>query len=165
MMLKNIKAYLLNCFLLMVPVALWNALLTPSLPWFYSEAVFWKDIPQMISLPEQGLRVLVFALPLAMPLSIETRSQRRGLMLYAAGLMLYFLSWMAQILYPESLWSTSAFGFLAPAYITILWLAGIGLTGRKLFFNIPYHPAVYILLSVLFVIFHTLHAYLVFGRL
>jgi hypothetical protein len=126
---------------------------------------FWKDIPPIIGITENVLRVMVFFLPLLMPLTVETGSQKIGLGIYIAGLVIYFLSWLLQIYYPDSAWSKSAFGFLAPAYTTMIWLVGIGLIGTRLFVKVPYRPTVYILISTAFVVVHTMHAYLVYTRL
>lgn len=109
--------------------------------------------------------MVAFFLPLLMPLTVETCGQKTGLGVYLAGLGVYFLSWLLQIYYPDSAWSKSAFGFLAPAYTTMIWLVGIGLIGTRLFVKVPYRPTVYILISTAFVVVHTMHAYLVYTRL
>jgi hypothetical protein len=109
--------------------------------------------------------MLVFFLPLLMPLTIETSGQKIGLSVYLAGLTAYFSSWILQIYYPDSVWSRSVFGFLAPAYTTIIWFIGIGLIGSQLFIKIPYNPIIYIAISAAFVVVHTTHAYIVYARL
>ena len=162
---KQILNYALSCFVLVIPVFLWNILFATSLPRGYSPAFFWKDIPPIVGVTENALRLVVFFLPLLMPLTVETLRQKIGLGLYSAGLVIYFLSWMLQIHYPESAWSRSAFGFLAPAYTTMLWFTGIGLIGNQLFVRIPYHPLVYHVVSATFVAVHTAHAYIVYTRL
>lgn len=156
--------YFLNCFLLFIPVFLWNIFLTKRLPVSFSKAVFWKDIPKWVSAPENILRLAVFVLPVMMPLAAHTEAQEIGWCVYAAGLLLYFASWMMQIYRAQSVWSRSAAGFLAPAYTSVFWLAGIGLIGSETFVAIPYHAVVYWTLAVLFTAFHTLHAYVVFAR-
>jgi hypothetical protein len=79
--------------------------------------------------------------------------------------VIYFASWLLLIYFPESAWSHSAIGFMAPAYTTIIWLTGIGLIGETLFAGLPYHPIVYIGASTVFVVFHSIHSYIVFTRL
>jgi hypothetical protein len=49
-----------------------------------------------------------------MPLRIETQSQTLGLWLYMAGTVIYLIAWLAQMYFPQSVWSLSVFGFLAP---------------------------------------------------
>ena len=165
MTIKRILNYALNCFVLLLPVFLWNILFTTSLPRGYSMEFFWKDIPPVIGITENVLRMVVFFLPLLMPLTVKTCGQKIGLGIYIAGLVIYFLSWLLQIYYPDSVWSESAFGFLAPAYTTMIWLVGIGLVGTRLFIKAPYRPIVYIAISAAFVVVHTTHAYIVYLRL
>lgn len=162
---KQILQYALNCFILLIPIFLWNIFFATSLPRGYSIEFFWKDIPPIVGTTENILRIIAFFLPLLMPLTIKTTSQKIGLGIYLAGVAIYFLSWIMQIYYPDSAWSSSLFGFLAPAYTTIIWLIGIGLIGNKLFIKIPYHPIIYIAISAVFVFVHTTHAYIVYTRL
>lgn len=156
--------YLLNCLLLFLPIMAWNLIFASKLPRAYSEEVFSKDIPSFITYGENGLRLIVFILPVLMPIRIETQSQELGLWLYLVGTAIYFLSWLAQINFPQSAWSLSAFGFLAPAYTPLIWLTGIGLIGSSLYFSFPYQSWMYIVLSVIFVGFHLSHALTVFVR-
>jgi hypothetical protein len=125
---------------------------------------FWKDIPIAIGLPEKIFRIIIFCLPLIMSLSLETKIQKIGLIIYLIGLIVYFLSWTLQIYLSESFWSKSLLGFMAPAYTTIIWLVGIGLVGTKNFLKIPYFWVIYFCLTAIFVIFHSTHVYIVFHR-
>lgn len=156
--------YLLNCLLLLLPIMAWNLIFASKLPWAYSEEVFSKNIPSMITNGENILRSLVFILPVLMPIRVETQSQKLGLWLYIIGTSIYFLSWLAQIYFPQSAWSLSAWGFLAPAYTPLIWLTGIGLIGSMLYFSSPYRSWMYIVLSVIFVGFHLSHAMTVYSR-
>jgi hypothetical protein len=63
------------------------------LPHTCSPEVFWFDIPPRLSATENTLRMVVFG----------------------GGLVLCFLSWIALIAAPDSAWSMSAVGFLAPS--------------------------------------------------
>ncbi len=157
------KKYLINCFLLLIPIFLWNLILAPYLPKGYSPEVFDSNIPFWIVYPENILRMILFIYPLTMVLSIKTTSQKLGLCLYIFGIVLYFLSWVWVIAYPESDWSTSLGGFTAPAYTPILWLTGIGLIGKESFFRTKFNTVVYVLLAVVFVLVHTKHAMLVYA--
>jgi hypothetical protein len=161
----DVLPYFQNCFILIIPVLLWNVLFARSLPRGYAMDVFWKDIPAPVAISENILRISVFVLPLLMPLSLQSDTQKLGLMIYIVGILVYFASWLLQISLPGSAWSRSPYGFLAPGYTTIIWLAGTGLIGRELFFDVPYHPVIYFSLSMGFVLIHTLHASIVFRRL
>lgn len=158
-------AYLKNCFLLLLPILGWNLLLASSLPVEFSRDVFWNDIPDYVGLPENIFRGLIMVLPAFMVLSLKTNTQRLGGWLYLLGVGVYGLSWLLLILVPDSSWSQSMMGFMAPAYTTILWLTGIGLIGEKSFFNIKHMTAIYLSLSIVFVFFHTWHTYIIFHRM
>lgn len=157
--------YLKNCFLLLLPILGWNLLLTSSLPEGFSRDIFWNEISSFVGLPENILRGLIMVLPAFMILSLKTKTQRLGGWLYLLGVVVYGLSWLLLILTPDSSWSQSMMGFMAPAYTTILWLVGIGLIGEQSFFKIKHVSTIYILLATVFVFFHTWHTYIVFHRL
>jgi hypothetical protein len=69
-----------------------------------------------------------------------------------------------QIYFPQSAWSKSIWGFTAPAYTTLIWFAGIGMIGNSLFINIPFPYSVYLGISLVFVFFHSAHAYIVYSK-
>lgn len=165
MKIDSLTNYLLNCLLLLLPIMAWNLIFASKLPWAYSEEVFSKDIPSFIAIGENIFRLIVFILPVLMPLRIETQSQKVGLWLYVAGTAIYFISWLAQMYFPQSAWSLSAWGFLAPAYTPLIWLVGIGLISSTLYFSSPYQSWMYFLLSVTFVGFHLSHAWTVFSKI
>jgi hypothetical protein len=156
--------YLLNGMLLLLPILAWNWIFTSKLPQAYSREIFWKDIPSFIARGENFFRLLVFILPVFMPIRIETQSQKIGSWFYIAGITIYFLSWLAQMYFPQSTWSLSAFGFLAPAYTPLIWLIGIGLIGSAFYFSSPYQSWMYILTSIIFIAFHLSHALTVYLR-
>lgn len=159
------RKYLLNSFILLIPIFLWNILFIDYLPKGYSPEVFDEGIPKYIIISENVLRFFVFTLPLFIPLSIKTKIQKTGFLIYFVGVLLYFSSWLMVIFYPESDWSQSLIGFTAPAYTTIIWFIGIGLIGNNTFFKSIRLSLIYIFISVLFVVFHALHAYIVFQNL
>ncbi len=165
MKLKKLGKYIRSCFLLLIPVYIWNIIFMKSLPKGYSMDFFWKDIPAIIGNTENVLRIIVFTLPIIMTLSFETKIQKIGFGIYLFGIIIYFLSWTAQMYFPELFWSKSIFGFMAPAYTTIIWFVGIGLIGKNSFIKIPYLSAIYIFLSAVFVVFHSIHCYIIFQRL
>jgi len=157
--------YLLNCMLLLLPIMAWNVIFSNKLPELYSKEVFWKDIPSFIANVENVFRLLVFVLPVLMPLRISTLTQKLGMSLYVLGVLIYFGSWLLQMYFPQSNWSMSVVGFLAPAYTPLIWLVGIGLIGRELYFPIHYKEWSYITLSVIFVAFHVTHVWIVYSRI
>lgn len=161
----QIRKYLLNCFLLLIPLFLWNILLVGFLPEAYSPDVFWREIPNWIGYSENILRMSVFVLPVIMIFSLKTRLQKIGFIIYLVGIVIYFSSWIIAIIYPQSNWTTSLIGFMAPAYTTILFFVGIGLIGNTSFLKFSNISIIYIGLSVLFVAFHSAHAYIVFQHL
>lgn len=156
--------YVLNCALLLFPIMAWNIAFASKLPRLYSPDMFEKNIPMLITIGENLFRLLVFILPILMPLRIETQSQKVGLWLYLAGTAVYFISWLVQMYFPQSAWSLSAVGSLAPAYTPLIWLVGIGLIGSTFYFSSPYRAWIYIVLSVVFTSFHISHAWIVYAR-
>lgn len=163
-MKTNVIHYLLNCLLLLLPIMAWNIALADKLPRLYAPEVFEKNIPTFIIGGENFFRLVIFILPLLMPIRIETPLQKLGLTLYLAGTLIYFLSWLAQMYMPQSAWSLSIFGSLAPAYTPLIWLTGIGLIGSSLYFSSPYRSWVYITLSIVFVAFHLSHTFIAYQR-
>ncbi len=71
-----------------------------------------------------------------------------GLMLYLTGSALYFASWLPLLLTPQSAWSQSAAGLLAPRLTPLLPFLGIALIGQNW---------VYALVSLIFILAHTWH--------
>jgi hypothetical protein len=126
----------------------------------FGREVFWRDIPPVIAYGENVLRVLLIAVPALIPL----RWRPLGVTVYAAGLAVYLASWLALIGWPDSAWSTSAAGLLAPAYTPIVWAVGIGLIDRPRVghHRLPgwWYPAI----AVLFTAFHVTHAAIVYHR-
>jgi len=164
---RSYVPYLRNCFWFVVPVLLFNVLFARSLPPAYQASNFWRDIPRGISVPENALRVLVMSVPVLMPVAgTGAKARSVGFACYGVGLALYFASWLALILYPDSTWSTHAPGFMGPAWTPIVWLVGIALINDGTlavplrFFSRP----LFLSGSVLFLLFHNLHVAFVFVR-
>jgi hypothetical protein len=132
----------------------WNLVFTPKLTQegFKSDA----NVPSWILILETILRVIVFALPLLLPLQLKDQWSKMGLTVYIVGTLIYFGSWLPLVYRPNTQWSTTALGLLAPAYTPLILLIGLGLVG---------HSWVYVLLSVLFILVHTVHNVLSFGYL
>jgi hypothetical protein len=102
--------------------------------------------------------------PFLTPLEVATAGQRRGLRLFAVGTLLYVLAWVLLMIAPESPWSTSWLGFVAPAYTPLVWLTGLGLIGRRLYVPSPYRRWMYVALVCSFVAFHVTHTSIVYAR-
>ncbi len=164
MQINLLYHYAWSCIWLIVPVLLFNVLLMGRLPEIYQPKFFTYGIPSWISAGENTFRVLIFVLPLLMPLDIERSGQRIGLAAYLAGVTLYSLSWAMQIWFPQSRWSASRWGFMAPSYTPLLWLTGIAFIGDSLFLPIPYIRWIYVWLSIIFLCFHNLHTWIVYSR-
>jgi hypothetical protein len=161
----SFKKYVYNCFLLILPVLAWNVALTGSLPEAYQPKTFLDNIPVHITYGENIFRILIFAFTLFMPLMVGTNVQKQGLIIYIGGILLYFTSWLMLIYAPDSDWSKSIYGFMAPAYTPLFWLLGIGLIGDNSYFHFPYKRIFFILFSILFLIFHNWHTFIVYSRL
>lgn len=164
MKLPAVQRYAMSCGLLLVPAILWNIALADQLPPAFSRAEFWRDIPAPLALAENILRVAVSALPFFMPLSLAAPTSNRALLIYTTGTLVYFASWLALILFPTSSWSTSALGFIAPAYTPFLWLLGIALLGRQLFWGAYYRWWMYLVFALAFLAAHISHTAMVYAR-
>ncbi len=154
--------YLLNCFILLIPILAWNLVFTKYLPKAYSLESHGKTESL-----EKAFRFSAFVLPLIMPLSLVTNTQKTGLIIYIIGSLIYFASWLPQMYRPDSIWSKGVIGFLTPSYTPIIWFLGIALIGNDSFIGIPYFSIIYLGIALLFVSFHSVHTYHVFkqGRL
>lgn len=159
------RPYLLNCLWLTGPVLAFDAIFTARLPPMFQYDAFWRDIPLVIAVPENLFRTALFAFMALMPIGLATPRHRAGMMVFLLGVLAYFASWLMQIYLPDSAWSVSAAGRLAPAYTPLLWLAGIGLVGDRLSIRaIPLHPWGYAACAILFLAFHIAHTLTVFWR-
>jgi hypothetical protein len=159
-----LQPYVWNCFWLIVPVLLLNVIPARKLPPMYQPETFSRGVPGWISAGEHTFRIAVFLLPLLMPLEFNGQEQKAGGLLYLAGMLVYAASWCAQISFPASRWSKSRMGFMAPACTPFAWLVGIGLIGNSFYAGLPFRPWIYPGLSAAFLVFHNLHAWLVFSR-
>ena len=164
MKFQLLKKYFFNCFLLTVPILLWDYIFTDKLPKAFQPEIYWKDIPSFIIYGENISRLIMFVFISLMPLKILSNKQKNGLVLYVIGVLLYFTSWVVLMYFPNTVWSNSVFGLLAPAYTPLFWLIGIGFIANSLFFNIPYRRGLYFLVVIIFLIFHNWHTYLIYFK-
>ena len=160
----EIKTYILNCFLLLLPVFIWNMIFSNKLPVKYTDKAKWDNIPKALSAVENTLRTLVFLLPVIMIFNLNSDRAIMGLIIYCLGIIFYFISWVVQMVRPDSAWSKSLLGTMAPAYTPIIWLNGIALIGKENFLEIPNFALFYFIISLVFVIVHSLHAYLAYKQ-
>ncbi len=160
----GLARYVWSCGVLTVPILVWNMVCTRFLPPALASNEFSRAIPPLVTYGENTLRIVVMTLPFLMPLEVATAGQRRGLRLFAAGTLLYVLAWVPLMIAPESPWSTSWLGFVAPAYTPLVWLTGLGLIGRRLYVPSPYRRWMYVAMACGFVAFHVTHTSIVYAR-
>jgi hypothetical protein len=143
-----------------ISLALWGAL-----PAAYQPGIFNMDIPGWLVLFENILRILVFSLPVILYFGKKEKGQPLGWYLYFGGLVVYLASYLALIMFPASVWSQSLIGFTAPAWSTVFWFAGCGLVCVRSWLPINWHRAIYFLIASIFLIFHIVHAGLVYSNI
>ena len=153
-----LRRYAGSCGLLLLPAIAWNVAFTSTLMPASDMAEFWRDIPAPLVFIENSLRAVVFALPFAMPLHTATQRERRALAIFVLGTLVYFASWVAVMYWPQSAWSGSVLGALAPAYTPILWLPALAVLGQRLFWGQFYRWWMYLLACIGFLAAHIGHA-------
>jgi len=124
----------LNCFWLIVPLLVWNIIYGPKLidPRITSDA----NSPGWLLIAENITRVAVFILPLLIPLQITQPLNKAGWAIYIAGTLIYFASWLPLLYAPDSTWSNSPLGLLAPALTPFLCFLGIALIGQSWMYGV-----------------------------
>ncbi|WP_425447962.1 hypothetical protein [Dethiothermospora halolimnae] len=137
-----------NCFLLLIPILIWNLIFTPKLTGV-GYMVGAKDI-KSLKVFEEILRMAIFIIPLFMRFDTFDKYFKNHIYLFFIGVVIYFGSWLMIIYFPNSCWSTSMIGLLAPGYTPLIWLIGIGLLGNFKAYNY---------LAVLFIAIHVLSSY------
>jgi hypothetical protein len=157
----QIIPYLLNGFLLFIPIFLFNVVLFSRLPEFYQPAR-WDRIPKPLDLAENIFRFTVFFLPMLLKLDVSSSTASRGWLLYGIGLLIYFASWLVQIFFGQKPFARRWLFRAAPAYTTILWLGGIALLCPVSFIPWVDVRLVYLVCVAIFVFIHTTHAALVY---
>lgn len=159
------KSYFSNCFILMLPIIIWNILLSSKLPANYQAEIFSANIPDVLMYGENIFRLFIVVISFLMPMQLRTKKQKVGFSIYLTGLLLYMLSWVFLIFFSKSIWSNSLLGFSAPAYTPLVWLLGISLIGDTFNFNLPFRRWIFISSSALFLAFHLTHTILVYKTL
>lgn len=136
----------LNCLWLMAPLLTWNIILAPKIT--LDKVISDANSPTWLLAAENIVRIVVFVFPLLFPLRVQDAVSKTGLSLYLIGTLLYYITWIPLIWMPDSLWSQSAAGLLAPRLTPLLWFLGIAMIGH----SVPYAG-----FSILFIILHTWH--------
>ena len=136
----------LNCLWLILPLIVWNLFLGPKLndPRITSDG----NSPKGLLIAENITRMAVFALPLFIPLTLNTPLRKAGLIIYLGGTLVYFASWMPLLLAPNSTWSNSSLGLLAPRLTPLLVFLGIAMIGPSWLYGG---------LTILFIALHAIH--------
>ncbi len=158
------KRYFSNCFILFLPILLWNILLTSRLPRNYQPDLFSKGIPPCLIYVENISRLTIFLFAFITSFSVSNLRQKIGFYIYVVGVLLYVCSWAILIWFPESIWSKGIVGFSAPALTPAIWLTGICLMGNSFYFNLPFKRWPFILVSAIFLFCHIHHTIMVYSN-
>jgi len=142
----KIEFTIINCFLLITPLIIWNIILGPRIvdPRITSDGFS----PKWLLIAENIVRIFVFALPLILPLQLKDVTSKAGLWIYILGTLVYFASWLPFIFAPQSKWCSSSAGLLAPRLTPYFAFLGVALIG---------HSWPYGIIAALFTILHTWH--------
>jgi len=153
-----------NGYILLLPILIWNGIFGSKLPPSFDSKSFNKNIPLFILIGENLSRSIIFLLPLLMRINLSETTGTKGLIVYAFGSMLYYISWLLLMCFPDSAWSKSVFGFIAPAYTPVIWLSGIALMVDSYYFDLSYSTWHFLIPAMSFAFFHIAHAALVYRR-
>jgi len=154
---KIIQYLYRNCFLLFIPVILFDIAFTKYLPELY-----FKNIPHIIVPIETAVRIILISLSAIMKINTQNRKGKIGVLIYITGLILYFVSYFVLINYADVVIGKNMILQLSGYWTAMIWLIGIGLIGNRSFVKVPYHYTFYIILSILFGIMHTYYGYILF---
>jgi len=163
-MMDLLRKILSNGYIVILPILIWNIILTSKLPSAYDQKLFNSNIPFTIIIGENIFRSIIFLLPLFFRLNISSSINKMGVITFTSGVALYISSWLMLIYAQNSGWSNSVLGFTAPAYTPIIWLIGLSLLVESYYFKWVYSKWHYILPSIAFTIFHVSHTVYVYNR-
>ncbi len=153
-----------NGFILFIPIFLWNLIFIKKLPPVFEDKTFDKNIPKIILVGETFFRVIVFLMPIMTEIDYSKIAGNIGFYIFIVGVVIYFLTWLLLMYYPNSKWSKSLIGFCGPGYTPIIWLVGFAFTVNRFIINIHYNIWFYLVPSILFVVFHVVHSVMAFGN-
>ena len=142
----KLELTLVNCLWLILPLLAWNLVLGRRI----TQEAITSDAhsPKWLLVAENVSRILVFALPVIIPLHVNNMPSKAGLIIYILGTLVYFASWLPLLLAPASSWSKSVSGWLAPRLTPFFSFLGIALIGGSW----PYE-----VIAATFIFFHTWH--------
>ena len=87
----NIKKYFFSCFLLIIPILLWDFIFQDKLPKAYQPEIFRNNIPSFLAYGENILRIILFVFIFLMPLKISTDTKKKGQQIPVHTVRLFFL--------------------------------------------------------------------------
>ena len=151
----KLNTVLLNCFLLQIPILLYNGLFFKKMSLNLPSD---ENISSFLLKTENAFRFLIFLLPLCIPIHTAGTTYTTGLTLYVVGCVTYFLSWIPHLWVQRfnALRSKSIVILLGPFFTPLLFLMGIAFIGRS---------TLYALLSLLFIAVHTIHGFLLYKKI
>ena len=144
----KLEIQIINCLFLILPLLAWNLIFGPKI----TNARITSDdhSPMWFLAAENILRMAVFILPLLIPLHLDEPLRKVGLIVYISGTLVYFVSWLPLILVPQSTWSNSTIGLMAPRITPLMGFLGIALIGESWLYGI---------LCAFFITLHTIHGF------
>jgi hypothetical protein len=140
-----------NGFWLVLPVLVANIAFAGALPASYASD---QGVPGWLLGVEWVLRIVVFAAPLLLTVRPTGRTGRLGVALYIGGLGLYVASWVVAIVAHSTGVAVSPLAATAPYWTPGLFLAGLALMSRTLWYLAP---------VAMFTAAHTAHGMIVLG--
>jgi len=156
--IEFINKYKNNCFWLFIPVIIFNIIFTKYLPEF-----FLRNINHPIVIMETVAKIVTIAFSLIMAIKLDNKIGKIGFIVYIIGILIYFCSYFIVIKIQANSYNNNLLVLLAPYWTSALWLIGIGFIGNELLLNIPYHNFVYVIVSIVFVVIHSIHGYLCYN--
>ena len=142
----NWRGLLLNGFVLILPLLLWNLVLGSRIR--QEKITSDAHSPAWLLTAENIFRLVVFISPLLLTMNFNDSPGKIGLIVYGAGTLVYFVSWLPLMFASQSTYSNSLLGLFAPRLTPLISLFGIALLC---------HSWLYGLISALFIFFHTWH--------
>jgi hypothetical protein len=153
-----IKNYFKSCFLLFIPILIFNLIFTKYLPKHYLQ-----NISHIIVTLESIFRIALIILSVFLKMHLKSKIGKIGIFVYIIGLIIYFGSYYLIINYSNTFIRENVVLKLSGYWTSIIWLLGIGIVGKELFFKVFYNRIIYIILSISFVIIHTWHGIILLG--
>jgi len=136
-----------NCFWFFIPIIIFNIIFTKYLPEHYL-----KKIKHPIVTLETIARIITIAFSVILEINLDDKIGKTGLIIYIIGVLIYFCSYFIVIKLPATSFNNNIVVLLAPYWTSVLWLIGIGLLGN--------HYIIYIIISIVFAILHSIHGYI-----